>query len=94
MVHSVLDYLAIRQEGKYFLSHAEESPVTHFQFNAVFKRCLLAIEVQLLEFGTQCFCIGEATEASRTGKSNALVQCIGHWRSSCFAGYIHPELLN
>lgn len=93
-VRAVSEYLQLRPPGGSFLNHLDGSPVTRFQFQSVFKRCLVAVGVPPGEFGTHSFRIGAATEAARAGLSNAEVQRIGRWRSSCFAGYIRPELLD
>lgn len=93
-VRAVSEYLQLRPSGRSFLVHSDGSPVTRFQFQSVFKRCLMAVGVSPGDFGTHSFRIGAATEAARAGMSNAEVQRIGRWRSACFAGYIRPELLD
>lgn len=93
-VRAVSEYLQLRPPGSSFLVHSDGSPVTRFQFQSVFKRCLQAAGVPPGDFGTHSFRIGAATEAARAGLSNSEVQRIGRWRSACFAGYIRPELLD
>lgn len=55
---------------------------------------LSEVGVRAKEFGTHSFRFGAAFEASRAGLSDAEVQCIGRRRSTCFAGYVRPELLD
>lgn len=93
-VQAVSEYLQLRPPGPSFLLHADGCPVTRFQFQSVFKRCLTALGVRSVRSGTHSFRIGAATEAARAGLSKAEVQRIGRCRSSCFAGYIRPELLD
>lgn len=74
--------------------HEDGYPVLCFQFQAIFKHCLSEVGVRACEFHMNSFNICIATEASRPGLSNADVQRIGRWRSSCFAGYVRLELLD
>lgn len=93
-VRAVGDYIALRPPGVHFLVHEDGTAVSRYQFQAIFKNCLQEVGVRACEFGTHSFRIGAATEASRAGLSNEEVQRIGRWRSSCFAGYVRPELLD
>lgn len=93
-VRAVSDYLQIRLPGLSFLLHVDGTSFTRFQFQSVFKCCLMAVGVCAKDLGTHSFRIGAATEATRAGLSNSEVQHIGHWWSSCFTGYIRPELLD
>lgn len=74
------DYLDIRPDGDFFLSHSHALPVTGYQFVAVCRCYLMALGVQPQEFGTHSFHIGAATKAFGVGLSNAVIQQIGHWR--------------
>lgn len=93
-VRTVSEYLQLRPSGPSFLLHVNGAPVTRFQFQSVFKRCLSALGVCPERYGTHSFRIGAATEAARAGMSNSEVQRIGRWKSACFAGYIRPDLLD
>ncbi|KAM3920319.1 uncharacterized protein RB166_014716 [Leptodactylus fuscus] len=92
-VRAVNSYLAVRVEGSSFLVHESGLPVTAFQFRSVLNKTLSFVGANPSEYGTHSFRIGAATEASRAGLSVESVQRIGRWRSSCYAGYIRPELL-
>lgn len=89
----ISQFLVIRSPGRHFLVHEDSSPLSRYQFSSVFKRCLSHIGVSPAEYGTHSFRIGAATEAARAGLDNTEVQRIGRWRSSCFASYVRPELL-
>ncbi|KAM3936568.1 uncharacterized protein RB166_008366 [Leptodactylus fuscus] len=91
-VRSVSDYLSRRAQGSSFLVHESGFPVTSFQFRSVFNKSLSFLGADPSEYGTHSFRIGAATEASRAGLSVESVQRIGRWRSSCYAGYVRPEL--
>ncbi|XP_069834815.1 uncharacterized protein [Dendropsophus ebraccatus] len=92
-VRCVAAYSAIRPQAHNFFVHADSTPVTRFQFISVFRRCLSAIGIPPGDFSSHSFRIGAATEAARAGLSEVEVQRIGRWRSSCFAGYVRPDLL-
>ncbi|KAM4031882.1 LOW QUALITY PROTEIN: uncharacterized protein ACNLHF_019259 [Anomaloglossus baeobatrachus] len=89
----VNNYLAVHRSGVSFLSHEDGSPLTKFQFLALFRKCLRSFGLKPTDFGTHSFRIGAATEAARAGLSNSEIQRIGRWRSSCFARYVRPDLL-
>ncbi|KAM4019375.1 uncharacterized protein ACNLHF_000079 [Anomaloglossus baeobatrachus] len=77
----------------YGKSHADGSPLTKYQFQAMFKQCLAKAGENPKEYGTHSFRIGAATEAARAGVTEAEVQRMGRWKSACFARYIRPDLL-
>lgn len=93
-VTAVAEFLTYRRGVGHFLVHEDGSSLSRYQFQAVLKRCLAAVGVCPGEYGTHSFRIGAATEAARAGLSEIEVQRIGRWRSSCFAGYVRPELLD
>lgn len=93
-VSSVSDYLNYRSQGSQFLVHENGFPLTRYQFQSILKKCLAQVGVSPNDYGTHSFRIGAATEAARAGLTNAEVQRIGRWKSSCFAGYVRPELLD
>lgn len=86
-------FKALGQRGSNFLVHEDGSPLTKYQFTALFKRSLEVAGVSSKEYGTHSFRIGAATEAARAGLQESEVMRIGRWRSSCYARYIRPELL-
>ncbi|XP_056402039.1 uncharacterized protein LOC130295377 isoform X1 [Hyla sarda] len=89
----VSSFLLLRPRGPLFLLHEDASPLTQFQFLALFRRCLSFVGLDFREFGTHSFRIGAATEAARAGLSESDVQRVGRWRSACYARYIRPDLL-
>lgn len=92
-VRIVNQFLACWAQGSQFLVHEDGSPLSRFQFQAILKLCLGFVGVSPGYYGTHSFRIGAAMEAAKVGLSNSDVQRIGSWRSSCFAGYVRPELL-
>ncbi|XP_040216804.1 uncharacterized protein LOC120946105 [Rana temporaria] len=64
----VRDYLDIRPGvGGAFLVHENGSPMSRYQFVAVFRKCLGALGLVAKEFSAHSFRIGAATEAARNG---------------------------
>lgn len=86
-------FKALGQRGSNFLVHEAGSPLTKYQFTALFKHCLEVAGVSSKEYGTHSFRIGAATEAARAGLQESEVMRIDRWRSSWYARYIRPELL-
>ncbi|XP_077152553.1 uncharacterized protein LOC143816266 isoform X1 [Ranitomeya variabilis] len=86
-------YTGMKGAGRFFLSHADGSPLTKYQFHTIFNRCLEAVSADPSEYGTHSFRIGAATEAAKAGIPEAEVQRLGRWKSACFARYIRPDLL-
>lgn len=93
-VRTVERYISLRSLGVTFLSHADGSPLTRYQFSSVFKQCRLAVGEDPGEYGTHSFRIGAATEAARAGMADADIQRLGRWKSACFNSYIRPGLIN
>ncbi|XP_056385746.1 uncharacterized protein LOC130281967 [Hyla sarda] len=92
-VRAVAEYLLVRVSSVQFFTHSDGLPLSRYQFQTIFKRCLQWAGAPPSEFGTHSFRIGAATEASRAGLSVSDIQRIGQWRSACYAGYVRPELL-
>ncbi|KAM4013588.1 uncharacterized protein ACNLHF_003677 [Anomaloglossus baeobatrachus] len=59
------------------VSASDGSPLTKFQFLALFHKCLRSFGLKPTDFGTHSFRIGAATEAARAGLSNSEIQRIG-----------------
>ncbi|XP_077110356.1 uncharacterized protein LOC143766488 isoform X4 [Ranitomeya variabilis] len=89
----IIAYLEVRRFGRFFLVHLDGSPLTRYQFQALFSKCLTASGVPVRDYGTHSFRIGAATEAAKAGLPDSEVQRIGRWRSACFSRYIRPDLL-
>lgn len=58
-------FLKVRAQDEQFFTQADGSPVTRYQFSALFKRCLVAVGVEAKEYGLHSFLIGVGTEAVR-----------------------------
>lgn len=92
-VRLLRSFVAVRPHSDSFLSHRDGSPVTRYQFGAVFKKCLLAVGLPPSDFGTHSFRIGAATVADASGLPDDVVKRLGRWKSDCFRRYIRPNLL-
>ena len=92
-VGAVREFLALRpQTVGSFLIHSDGSPVSRFQFVAVFRKCLGALGLIGKEFSSHSFRIGAATEAARAGMDGEAVKRIGRWESRRFQLYVRPHL--
>lgn len=73
-VDLVRRFLTVRLDvGGPLLVHAEGTPLTRFQFVAVFRKCLITLGLGHAEFSIHSFCIGAATEAVRWGLDDVAV---------------------
>ncbi|XP_071984316.1 uncharacterized protein [Engystomops pustulosus] len=81
-----------RPAGNNFLVHISGTPLSRFQFGAVFKKSLLYLGLNPKEFGTHSFRIGAATTAHSCGMSEESIKRLGRWKSDCFKSYIRPDL--
>lgn len=71
-------YSLIRPAGSaQWLLHMDGSPLTRFQFGAVFKRGLQRLGCNCKEYGAHSFRIGAATSAAARGLSAADIQELG-----------------
>jgi len=68
--------------------HFGGSPVTRYQFNAVLKKSLLAIGVDVKKYKSHSFRIGAATTASIQGISDEKIKELGRWESKAYKTYI------
>ncbi|XP_044132709.1 uncharacterized protein LOC122925411 [Bufo gargarizans] len=76
-----------------FLMHQDSSPLTKFQFSAIFKKCLGKLGLSSAKFSSHSFRIGAATEAARFGLDDSVVKRIGRWESNRFKIYVRPNLM-
>lgn len=92
-VEAVKQFMGIRPLGKgFFLIHANSMPLTKFQFDAVFKKCLVQMGLTNLKFSSHSFRIGAASEAARVGLPDSDIKEMGRWKSHCFRLYVRPNL--
>ncbi|KAG8588678.1 hypothetical protein GDO81_006059 [Engystomops pustulosus] len=73
--------------GSVFI-HADGSPLTRYQFVAVFRKCIKGLGLKEGEYCSHSFHIGAATEAPRWGMSEDEVKRIGMWESRRFRSYV------
>ncbi|CAJ0946961.1 unnamed protein product [Ranitomeya imitator] len=92
-INLVKQYLAVRTISQPFFVHFDGSPLTRFQFLALFRQLFVFLNLPLGEYGTHSFRICAATEAARAGLMDDEIMKIGKWCSSCFFLYIRPDLL-
>ncbi|XP_069812353.1 pneumococcal serine-rich repeat protein-like isoform X1 [Dendropsophus ebraccatus] len=98
-VHLVEEYVKIRPAQPettlpQFLVHEDGSAVTKYQFESLFKKCLVAVGADPKEYGTHSFRIGAATVADALGMSGESVRRLGRWASDCYKRYVRPNLLS
>lgn len=86
-------FMNIWSEGPVFLVHKGGSPLSQYQFSAVFRVALSACGRDPSEFGTHSFRIGAATVADSLGLPVDHIKSLGRWRSDCYMRYIRPNLL-
>lgn len=93
-VSAIREFLGQRplREGS-LLIHNDGSPLTKFQFVAVFKKCLKAGGLDGTQYASHSFRIGAATEAAQCGLDEAPVKRIGRWESRRFRTYVRPHLV-
>lgn len=92
-VSLVKSFLDIRVGGAVFLSHADGSPLSQFQFLSIFKKALLLCGREPRDFGSHSFRIGAATVADALGLPTEQIKSMGRWKSDCYLRYIRPHLL-
>lgn len=91
-VRLAASYSLIRPAGSpQWLLHMDGSPLTRFQFGAVFQRCLQRLGCNCKEYGTHSFRIGAATSAAARGLSAADIQELGRWKSGAFKAYVRLD---
>lgn len=88
-VGAVSEFLKVRQQWQgAFLVHEDGTPLSRFQFIAIFRKCLEGLQVSVGDYGSHSFRIGAATEAVRLGLPQEVVKRIGRWESQRFLGYV------
>lgn len=87
------DYLAAYmshrqlQSGPLFC-HFDGSPLTSYQFNAVFKKTLSFTGLKCCHFKSHSFRIGGATSLFTRGRQVEEIKRSGRWRSNAYKSYI------
>ncbi|XP_063786020.1 integrase/recombinase xerD homolog [Pseudophryne corroboree] len=79
--------------GRQWLVHRDLIPLSRFQFTSVFKKCLIALDLPLEQYGTHSFRIGAATCAAAAGSSGEEIKRLGRWKSDAYKGYICGDKL-
>ncbi|XP_067323238.1 integrase/recombinase xerD homolog [Anolis sagrei] len=93
-VQSLSRFLTTRGSTPGFLFiHRDGSPLTRYQFMAVFRGALQHLGLPRTEFGGHSFRIGAATTAAAGGVPVEVIKSMGRWKSSAYASYIRPGLL-
>lgn len=93
-VWAVGEFCKLRPMGPgVFFKHEDGTALSRFQFQAVFKKCLVAAGLRAENYSSHSFRIGAATEAVRWGLDEKAVKSIGRWESARFRTYIRPHLL-
>ncbi|XP_066439217.1 treacle protein-like isoform X1 [Eleutherodactylus coqui] len=92
-VATVREYMSSRNICDQFFVHAQGTPLTRFQFSAVFRSSLRAAGLNASEFGTHSFRIGAATMADAHGMKEEDVKRLGRWKSQAYKSYIRPDLV-
>lgn len=91
-VHLLSKYYSIRpcMYDNFFI-HESGSPLTKYQFNCVFKRCLEQLNLQNSHLTSHSFRIGAATEAARLGLDTNMIKKVGRLKSDSYLLYIRPN---
>lgn len=93
-VAAVGEFCKIRPTGGgIFFHHEDGTAVSRFQFQAIFRKCLGAVDLEAKNYSSHSFRIDVATEAVRWGLEDKVVQRIGRWESSRFQLYVRPNLM-
>lgn len=71
-----------------FFCHFDRSPLTRYQFNAILKKSLSCIGVDIKKYKSHSFRIGGATTASINGISDGQIKELGRWESRAYKRYI------
>lgn len=76
----------------YLLIHADQVPLTKFQFERVMTGCLSRAGLLMAgkRYSSHSFRIGAATSAFLAGLEPERVKKIGRWDSPCYKRYIRP----
>ncbi|XP_068106721.1 streptococcal hemagglutinin-like isoform X1 [Hyperolius riggenbachi] len=92
-VRLVSEFSSIRSSSPSFLSHADGSALSIFQFRAILGKCMNTLGLQAFKFSSHSFRIGAATEAARLGLSESIIKKIGRWESHRYRLYVRPSLV-
>lgn len=76
-----------------FLIHEDDECLSRYQFVTVFKKCVVIVGCDPLQFSSHSFRIGAATEAARAGLSQEVIRRIGRWDSDRFKLYVRPHMV-
>lgn len=90
-LHFLLFVLCICYGSIWLLAHLvslNRLSLTRYQFIAVLKKCLVAIENNPLLYKPNSFRVGAATAASQNGLSDENIKRMGHRESGAFESYI------
>lgn len=92
-VWMVRQYHSILPRGAgHILVHTDGLPLTRYQFDFLFKKCLHFLGLQGYKFTPHSFRIGAASEAARRGRLEADIRALGRWESKRYQVYVHPNL--
>ena len=80
-----------RSRGPLFC-HFDGSPLTQYQFNAMFRKVLSFIDCAESHYSAHSFRIGAATTAAELGVQRTDIQEMGRWRSQAVSSYIRPAV--
>ena len=93
-VRLVGQFLQVRGAGGgSFFIHDNGIPLSVYQFNTVFRKCLTTLNLGGLPLSSHSFRIGAATEAARLGLDVVSIKRIGRWQSDAYKLYIRPHCL-
>ncbi|XP_075052443.1 uncharacterized protein LOC142139068 isoform X2 [Mixophyes fleayi] len=78
------------KDSEAWLAHMDGSPLSKFQFNAIFKSAVIKVGLDPKFYGTHSFRIGAATAAAMGGASVPDIKLLGRWKSDNYKRYIRP----
>ena len=85
-------FLQVRgSKGGSFFIHNNGLPLTSYQFNSVFHKCLIVLDMERLPLSLHSFRNGASTEAARLGLDVVNIKRIGRWQSDAYKLYIRPH---
>ncbi|XP_062836493.1 uncharacterized protein LOC134298886 isoform X1 [Anolis carolinensis] len=93
-VRALSEYLHIRRSspGTLFI-HKNGTPLSRYQFMAIFRSALTGLGLPAAEYGGHSFRIGAATTAAVGGVPVDIIKTMGRWKSAAYTSYIRPGLL-
>lgn len=88
-VVALQNYMGTRGWAVGFLfRHQDGTSLTKHQFWAITSRVLTRLDLAGVKFGTHSFTISAASTALVLDYRATSIQYLGHWKSSCYKGYI------